>query len=81
MSNGYSPEVMRFCRLELDSIFMPDPELRGLCEAHGDPFLPDGALASPTICDRIEAAIRSNSPLSVLRVGNGEGNAISMTKE
>jgi hypothetical protein len=60
---------------------MPDSELRGLCEAHGDPFLPDGALASPTICDRIEAAIRSNSPLSVLRVGNGEGNAISMTKE
>jgi hypothetical protein len=81
MSNGYSPEVMRFCRSELDSIFMPDPELRALCEAYGAPFLPNGAAASPIICDRIEAAIRSNSPLSVLRVGNGEGNAISMTKD
>ena len=59
---------------------MPDDQLAALCEAHANPFIMDGPTASSVACERLENAVRSKSPLSLLRVGDGEGNAIGMTK-
>lgn len=81
MTKIYSSETMQFCRAELENIFMPDEELMTLCRKKTGLFLPDGPAAAPIICDKIESALRQKAALSLLRVGNGEGNAISMTKE
>jgi hypothetical protein len=73
-------ETMRFCRAEYQAIFMPDEEVLALCRAFAASFLPDGAAAAPKVCDRITSALRRQVPLSMVRVGNGEGNALGMTK-
>jgi hypothetical protein len=39
---------------------------------------PDGRRAAPPIVDRIHRALREATPLSLIRVGNGEGNAVAM---
>jgi hypothetical protein len=81
MSRDHRLADMKFCRAELNHVFMPDEALTALCLAHGSPFIADGPAALTTVCARIEEALRANAPLSLLRVGNGEGNAIGMTKD
>lgn len=50
-----------------------------LAAGGGCAFLePDGRRAAPPIVDRISRALRDGTPLSLIRVGNGEGNAVSM---
>jgi GT-D fold-like domain len=81
MAKGYSPETMLFCRAEFQKIFIADQQIWALCQAFAGSFLPDGPTAAPIICDRIESALRQKISLSILRVGNAEGNALSITKE
>jgi hypothetical protein len=54
--------------------------VRALCARNSQLFLPEGAAAAPVIANLIGAALRDRTPLSLQRVGNGEGNAVSMTK-
>jgi glycosyltransferase GT-like protein len=44
-------------------------------------FEPVGARAAPTIVARMKRALERQEPLSLVRVGNGEGNAISLVEE
>jgi hypothetical protein len=77
---GMTPEEKQFAREEFERIFISDQEVRALCERNSRQFLPDGPAAAPLICDQIGDAVRTRTPLSLLRVGNGEGNVVSMTK-
>lgn len=76
-----SPEEIEFARAEFERIFIGDDRLMSLCRQHARTFLPDGAKAAPTISRMIIESLRKKRPLSLLRVGNGEGNAIGMTKK
>ncbi len=44
-------------------------------------FEPVGAKAAPAIAARVRRALERGEPLSLVRVGNGEGNAISLIEE
>jgi hypothetical protein len=44
-------------------------------------FEPTGANAAPAIVARMKRALERQEPLSLVRVGNGEGNAISLVEE
>ena len=44
-------------------------------------FEPVGSKAAPAIVARMKRALEQKRPLSLVRVGNGEGNAISMVEE
>lgn len=44
-------------------------------------FEPDGTKAAPAIVARVKRALEHGEPLSLVRVGNGEGNAISLIEE
>src|SRR4030088_2907194 len=44
-------------------------------------FEPVAAKAAPTIAGRMKRALERREPLSLVRVGNGEGNAISLVEE
>lgn len=44
-------------------------------------FEPVGARAAPAIVARIQRALERQEPLSLVRVGNGEGNAVSLVEE
>lgn len=76
----YSAEAMQFCQSEFDQIFQSDEYLKPILESFGERFIPDGSVAAPTVVEKIETALRTNSPLSILRVGDGEGNVLGMTK-
>lgn len=75
-----SQEDIQFTRAELEKILIGDHELRSLCREWTNSFLPDGPAAAPIICDNIIASLHDNAPISLLRVGDGEGNALGMTK-
>jgi hypothetical protein len=76
-----SPEEIEFARAEFARIFMGDDRLRSLCRQHARGFLPDGRKAAPIVSRMIIESLREKWPLSLLRVGNGEGNAMSLTRE
>jgi hypothetical protein len=65
---------------EFEQLFLGDEELKSLCCRHARFFLPDGPAAVSVICDQIVVSLRDKIPMSILRVGNGEGNAVGMTK-
>jgi hypothetical protein len=73
--------VRQFCTLEYGRIFRSDKEVIPLCRSQSGKFLPDGQTAVPYIVDLIITALGPGNPLSIVRVGNGEGNAVSMTKQ
>jgi hypothetical protein len=77
---GMTLEEKQFAREEFERIFISDQDVWALCERNSRLFLPDGPAAAPLICDQIGDALRTRTPLTLLRVGNGEGNAVSMTK-
>jgi hypothetical protein len=77
---GMTPEETEFARAEFARIWLDDEEVRRLCRTHAKGFWPIDKEAAPLICSKIIDALRDGTPLSVLRVGNGEGNAVSMTK-
>jgi len=70
-----------FARGELERIFIADDELTSLCREHAKSFWPIEQSAGILVRDQIIASLRDKKPLSLLRVGNGEGNALSMTKK
>jgi hypothetical protein len=70
-----------FAVSELGKKFVDDKKLEALCFEKAKAFLPDGIAAAPMVSDEIVASIRENRPMSLIRVGNGEGNAIQMSKE
>ncbi len=69
-----------FARSELERIFTSDDELTSLCRKNVKSFWPNERSAGILVRDKIIASLRDKKPLSLLRVGNGEGNAVSMTK-
>ena len=76
----HSQQSIDFVRSEYDNIFIPDERLMPLCARKAGRFLPAGDTATRHLCDQITAALRDGKPLSVVRVGDAEGNAISLTK-
>jgi hypothetical protein len=70
-----------FAFSELGKKFIDDEKLRALCFENTRSFLPDGVAAARIISDEIVVALREKQPMSLLRVGNGEGNAMQMAKE
>jgi hypothetical protein len=77
-----SPDLDRqFMETQLRNIFLSDGPLRSMCGTQAKAFWPDEKSAAQLASTRVVAALREGRPLSLLRVGNGEGNAISMTKE
>ena len=44
-------------------------------------FDASGERAAPRVVERVRAALAEGSPLSLVRVGNGEGNAIAMVED
>lgn len=69
---------MDYCRREFAQRFCGDDELQALLAAHDGPCMPDGDSAAAAVCALVEQKLRARAPLSLLRVGNGEGNAFSM---
>jgi glycosyltransferase GT-like protein len=78
--NALSPTDRAFAQSELNRIFISDDELRSTCSKRARSFWPSGQAAAPLVRDQVVASLRDRAPLSLLRVGNGEGNAMSMTK-
>jgi hypothetical protein len=74
-------EDLDFIRMEFKKLFVNDDQLRSLCTRHASAFLPNGSAAVPIIFERIETCLRDRLPMSLLRVGNGEGNAIGMMSD
>jgi hypothetical protein len=70
-----------FARTEFERIFLGDDELRALCQEKVKSFWPVEGSAAVLVRDQIIASLRDKAPLSLLRAGNGEGNAVSMTKK
>src|SRR5579862_1289692 len=68
-----------FARAEFDRIFIEDDELTWRCRERAKSFWPTESAA--LVRDEIIACLCEKTPLSLVRVGNGEGNAVSMTKE
>jgi hypothetical protein len=77
---GMTPEETEFARAEFARIWLDNEELRRLCHTQAKGFWPIDREAAPLVCAKIIDALRDGTPLSILRVGNGEGNAVSMTK-
>lgn len=73
-------DAIEFAREEFKRIFVEDREILSLCRECAHLFLPDGPTAALQICERIRVSLRENLPLSLVRVGDGEGNALGMTK-
>jgi hypothetical protein len=78
MTNAQSDTEFVFC--ELENKFVDDPTLRSLCFENSELFFPDTAASAPTVSNKIILALRQGRPFSLLRVGNGEGNAMQMAK-
>jgi hypothetical protein len=74
----HSDSHTQYCYEEFERRFINDDDLKVLLTQHDGFYLPDGETAAPMLCNLIEDRIRKKSPLSILRVGNGEGNAWSM---
>jgi GT-D fold-like domain len=72
-------EVM-FAESEIERIAVADATLEALCVRHCRAFLPSRAEAAPIIAKEIENCVRQRVPASLIRVGDGEGNAIALTK-
>lgn len=76
-TTGLRPDDVRLAHEAYQRLFVGDEVVRatgGACAF----FEPDGGRAAPPIVDRIARALRETTPLSLIRVGNGEGNAVSM---
>jgi hypothetical protein len=76
----YSPEDMQFCRSEYEARFEPQEAMLEGIEDRCAKFLPDGPAAVPFILEKASDALRDGKSLSLLRVGNGEGNVVSMVR-
>jgi hypothetical protein len=72
--------VREFCNAEYGRIFRSDEEVIALCRSQSAEFLPDGEIAVPAVIKRINDSLRMRTSLSIVRIGNGEGYAVSMTK-
>jgi hypothetical protein len=77
---GITLQEIEFVRAEFARIWLDNEEIRRLCRTHAKGFWPIDSEATPFVCSKIIDALRDGRPLSILRVGNGEGNAVSMTK-
>jgi GT-D fold-like domain len=60
-----------------DRLFVGDEVVRA-AGARCAFFEPDGQKAALALLERLKRALRLGTPLSLVRVGNGEGNAVSM---
>ncbi len=65
-------------RAEFDRLLIANDVLEALCIAEAGEFLPLRAQAAPIIAERIIDCIRDEIPLSLVRIGDGEGNALAV---
>jgi hypothetical protein len=70
------PETV-FAYCEFKRLFKTDEAIKKLGKRAAS-FLPDGVVAAPVVCDLLKRALQKARPLSLIRVGDGEGNAVSM---
>ena len=77
-ANIKNPE-MQFAYCEYRRLFKNDKAITRLkhCASR---FVPDSAVAAPLVCTEIKKAIDAKCPFSLIRIGNGEGNAVSMLR-
>jgi len=73
-------DTMNFCRAEFERTRIDDEELKRLCRERVSRFQPHVRTAITEILEIVARRIHDKVPLSLIRIGNGEGNAISMTK-
>lgn len=73
-------DTMSFCRAEFDRSYIDEEELTRICRERVGRFQPDVRAAITEILEIVARRIHDEVPLSLIRIGNGEGNAISMTK-
>ncbi len=70
-------EVM-FARREIERAAIADVTLEALCVRHSRTFLPSRAEAAPTIAKEIRKFVQQRFPAALIRVGEGEGNALGL---
>jgi hypothetical protein len=74
-------DIIKFCQTEFQKVFVDDQQLLALCKAvPGGSFLPNGEMAAPILYEKIQSALCQKTPLSLVRVGDAEGNALGVTK-
>jgi hypothetical protein len=70
-----------FVESETRRVVMPDEALRALCLRSTRAFLPDRAEAAPILATLLKDHLNDGKPASLLRVGDGEGNALALTRD
>jgi hypothetical protein len=75
--SGITDPEMTFAFCEFKRLFKSDKTVEKLGKRAAK-FLPDSAVAAPIVCDEVKKALQMRRPLSLIRVGDGEGNALSM---
>jgi len=71
---------LRFAEMTHQRLFVDDQTIHD-AGAHTAFFEPVAAKAAPLIAARMKGALEAGEPLSLVRVGNGEGNAVSLVEE
>jgi hypothetical protein len=69
----------QFVRNEVSRILLTDAAVRALCVCRAKEFLPDQSKAGKVIAERLTTLVSEGKPASLVRVGDGEGNALSLT--
>ncbi|TPM37096.1 hypothetical protein [Mesorhizobium sp. B2-3-4] len=73
-------DTFAFCVSEHKKEFITNPELRKLAEHTSGGLLYDPPLSVDSLISIVEKKISDNKSFSLVRIGNGEGNAFGMTK-
>jgi len=79
-SKGADEADLRIAAEHYQRLFVPDEAVL-TAGARADYFEPDGKTAAPAIAERVRLALIDGTPLYLVRVGNGEGNAVSMLEQ
>jgi hypothetical protein len=74
-----SDAALAFARNELDRAAISDDALAMLAAREAREFLPYHADAAPILAQRLVRSLHDRRPLSLVRIGDGEGSALGLT--
>jgi hypothetical protein len=71
-------DAASFARAEFERVMIADESVSSLCIQGCREFLPSRAEAAPIIAKQLISLIKDEIPASLIRVGDGEGNALGL---
>ena len=80
MRDGSDQSDRSFAEAEFSRLMMSDESLKVLCLRSVQTFLPLRNEAAPVIAELLKSRLIEGTPTSLVRVGDGEGNALGMTR-